>query len=88
MVLAIILVYNLIIGCLTQKLVQGFKSPNKSAEKRVWANILKIVLLLLSIACYVLQIILVVDGEYKMALSLDIIAFFSMFALVHLKPIK
>ena len=88
MVLAIILVYNLIIGCLTQKLVQGFKSPNKRAEKRVWANILKIVLLLLSIACYVLQIILVVDDEYKMALSLDIIAFFSMFALVHLKPAK
>lgn len=88
MELAIILVYNLIIGFLAYKVVNHCKSKNIDSKKRIWAKALKIAVILLSIACYVMQIILVVDGEYKMALALDIIAIFSMFAFVYLKPIK
>lgn len=85
--LAIILVYNLIVGFLICKMSNNCKSSDIDPQNRLWVKTLKIVLVLLSVICYILQIILVVEGTYKMAIALDIIIIFSLFALVYLKPI-
>lgn len=88
MLIAIILVYNLMLGFFMQKVINGFKRNSQDSEKQLWIILLKRTLVVLSIACYVMQIILAVDGEYKLALSVDIIAAFSLYTLVHLKTTK
>lgn len=86
MSLAIILVYNLIVGFLICKMSNNCKSSDIAPQNRLWVKTLKIVLVLPGVFCYILQIISVVEGMYKMAITLDFIIISSLFALVYLKP--
>lgn len=87
MLLAIILIYNLIIGVLINQFLNN-KKNGECKDFPVWVRGSMLSLKLLVVGSYLFQLILAMTMEYKMMIGLDMIAIFSLFALVQINKKK
>lgn len=78
MLISILLLYNLILGMLLRELI--YNNKNKVEEAKP-VKIMRYILGLLDVSSYVLQIILVIQNSYKLALCVAIICVSVTFAM-------
>lgn len=79
--IAILLIYNMILGVLLGDIVRAFKCGEKGYKVIGFRRFVEYGLLFLSSISYLVQVWLVIEGNYKLAISMDLICLFAMFAL-------